>query len=114
MEVLLQPEGSQRGPLLRAMWQMFRSSFLLGTLCIIISDVFRFAVPKLLRWVQALGALLRLVVPSLMGSSRVGGHQLSFFLCLVLRGAQATGEWVKRVLRKGNNTEKATNLRERR
>ncbi|XP_077629375.1 ATP-binding cassette sub-family C member 6 [Crocuta crocuta] len=48
VEVLLQPEGSQRGPLLRAMWQMFRSSFLLGTLCIIISDVFRFAVPKLL------------------------------------------------------------------
>uniref|UniRef100_A0A673VHU3 ABC-type glutathione-S-conjugate transporter n=1 Tax=Suricata suricatta TaxID=37032 RepID=A0A673VHU3_SURSU len=48
MEGLLQQEGSQRGPLLRAMWQMFRSSFLLASLSIVICDVFRFAVPKLL------------------------------------------------------------------
>ncbi|XP_062956568.1 ATP-binding cassette sub-family C member 6 [Cynocephalus volans] len=47
-EVFLQQEGSQRGPLLRAIWQVFRSTFLLGTLSLVISDVFRFAVPKLL------------------------------------------------------------------
>ncbi|XP_025772449.1 multidrug resistance-associated protein 6 [Puma concolor] len=47
-EVFLQQEGSQSGSLLRAIWQMFRSTFLLGTLSLVISDVFRFAVPKLL------------------------------------------------------------------
>lgn len=63
METLLPKQRGQRGPLLRAIWQVGRSTFLLGTLSLIISDVFRFTVPKLLRWVQALGALLRLVVP---------------------------------------------------
>ncbi|XP_062035959.1 ATP-binding cassette sub-family C member 6 isoform X1 [Lepus europaeus] len=47
-EALLQPAGLPRGPLLRAIWQVFRSTFLLGTLSLVISDVFRFAVPKLL------------------------------------------------------------------
>ncbi|XP_070340970.1 ATP-binding cassette sub-family C member 6 isoform X2 [Equus asinus] len=47
-EPFLQREGSQRGPLLRAIWRVFRPTFLLGTLSLIISDVFRFAVPKLL------------------------------------------------------------------
>ena len=63
METLLLKQRGQRGPLLRAIWQVGRSAFLLGTLSLIISDVFRFTVPKLLRWVQALGALSRLVVP---------------------------------------------------
>ena len=62
-ETLLPQQRGKRGPLLRAIWQVGRSAFLLGTLSLIISDVFRFTVPKLLRWVQALGALLRLVVP---------------------------------------------------
>lgn len=53
----LQRDGSMRGPLLRAIWQVFCSTFLLGTLSLVISDAFRFTVPKLLRWVQALGAL---------------------------------------------------------
>nr|XP_006212153.1 multidrug resistance-associated protein 6 isoform X1 [Vicugna pacos] len=48
MEALLQHQGSKRGPLLRAIWQVCRSAFLLGTLSLIISDVFRFTVPKLL------------------------------------------------------------------
>lgn len=48
-EAFLQPKGSVRGPLLRAIWQVFRSTFLLGTLSLIVSDVFRFTVPKLLR-----------------------------------------------------------------
>ncbi|XP_014399880.1 PREDICTED: multidrug resistance-associated protein 6 [Myotis brandtii] len=47
-EAFLQPRGSVRGPLLRALWQVFRSTFLLGTLSLVISDVFRFTVPKLL------------------------------------------------------------------
>uniref|UniRef100_A0A8D1TXL3 ABC-type glutathione-S-conjugate transporter n=1 Tax=Sus scrofa TaxID=9823 RepID=A0A8D1TXL3_PIG len=47
-EVLLQQQGDKRGPLLRAIWQVYRSAFLLGTLSLIISDVFRFMVPKLL------------------------------------------------------------------
>ncbi|XP_029417847.1 multidrug resistance-associated protein 6 isoform X2 [Nannospalax galili] len=47
-EAFLQPVGSQRGPLLRAIWRVFQSTFLLGTLSLVISDVFRFAVPKLL------------------------------------------------------------------
>lgn len=67
MEPLLEQEGGQRGPLLRAIWQMSRSTFLLATFAIVISDVFRFTVPKLLRWVQAFGALL-MVVLSLMPS----------------------------------------------
>ncbi|XP_044089017.1 ATP-binding cassette sub-family C member 6 isoform X1 [Neovison vison] len=48
MEPLLEQEGGQRGPLLRAIWQMSRSTFLLATFAIVISDVFRFTVPKLL------------------------------------------------------------------
>lgn len=48
-EAFLQPERSQRGLLLRAIWRVFRSTFLLGTLSLAISDAFRFAVPKLLR-----------------------------------------------------------------
>nr|XP_039334316.1 multidrug resistance-associated protein 6 isoform X2 [Saimiri boliviensis boliviensis] len=47
-EPFLRQEGSQRGPLLRAIWQVFHSTFLLGTLSLVISDVFRFTVPKLL------------------------------------------------------------------
>uniref|UniRef100_UPI004038D097 ATP-binding cassette sub-family C member 6 isoform X3 n=1 Tax=Callospermophilus lateralis TaxID=76772 RepID=UPI004038D097 len=47
-EALLQQEGSPRGPLLRALCRVFRSTFLLGTLSLVISDVFRFSVPKLL------------------------------------------------------------------
>ncbi|XP_076790556.1 ATP-binding cassette sub-family C member 6 isoform X6 [Arvicanthis niloticus] len=47
-EAFLQPERNQRGPLLRAIWRVFRSTFLLGTLSLVISDAFRFAVPKLL------------------------------------------------------------------
>ncbi|KAK2504236.1 hypothetical protein MC885_021604 [Smutsia gigantea] len=47
-EAFLHQEGSKRGPLLRAIWRMFRSTFLLGTLSLIISDIFRFTVPKLL------------------------------------------------------------------
>ncbi|CAH7458695.1 Abcc6 [Phodopus roborovskii] len=46
-EPFLQPERSQRGPLLRAIWRVFRSTFLLGTLSLVISDAFRFSVPKL-------------------------------------------------------------------
>ncbi|XP_023369623.1 multidrug resistance-associated protein 6 [Otolemur garnettii] len=43
------PQGkSRRGPLLRATWRVFRSTFLLATLSLVIGDVFRFAVPKLL------------------------------------------------------------------
>ncbi|XP_059752063.1 ATP-binding cassette sub-family C member 6 isoform X3 [Balaenoptera ricei] len=48
METLLQQQGGKRGPLLRAIWQVGRTTFLLGTLSLIISDVFRFTVPKLL------------------------------------------------------------------
>ncbi|XP_008067103.1 multidrug resistance-associated protein 6 [Carlito syrichta] len=47
-ERFLQPEESQRGLLLRAIWQVFRAPFLLGTLNLVISDVFRFIIPKLL------------------------------------------------------------------
>ena len=57
---------------------MFRSTFLLGTLSLVICDVFRFAVPKLLRWVQTLGALLRLVVLSLMVSFQSQGAPALF------------------------------------
>ncbi|KAK2097800.1 hypothetical protein P7K49_023251 [Saguinus oedipus] len=48
-EPFLWQEGSQWGPLLRAIWQVFHSTFLLGTLSLVINDVFRFTVPKLLR-----------------------------------------------------------------
>ncbi|XP_077880855.1 ATP-binding cassette sub-family C member 6 [Ictidomys tridecemlineatus] len=47
-EALLQQEGSPRGALLRAICRVFRSTFLLGTLSLAVSDVFRFSVPKLL------------------------------------------------------------------
>ncbi|XP_016012515.2 multidrug resistance-associated protein 6 isoform X2 [Rousettus aegyptiacus] len=47
-ETFLQPAGGTRGPLLRAIWQVFCPTFLLGTLSLVISDAFRFAVPKLL------------------------------------------------------------------
>ncbi|XP_073916546.1 ATP-binding cassette sub-family C member 6 isoform X2 [Castor canadensis] len=47
-ESFLPQGGVQRGPLLQAIWRVFRSTFLLGTLCLIISDAFRFAIPKLL------------------------------------------------------------------
>ncbi|XP_076997790.1 ATP-binding cassette sub-family C member 6 [Tamandua tetradactyla] len=48
-EPFLPQDGSQRGPLLRAIWQVSRCTFLLGTLSLIISDIFRFIVPTLLR-----------------------------------------------------------------
>ncbi|NXA52285.1 MRP1 protein, partial [Nothocercus julius] len=47
-QVLLQPEQSQSGPLLKALWSMFGSYFLLGTLSLVICDIFLFSVPKLL------------------------------------------------------------------
>lgn len=48
-EAFLQHAGAPRGPLLRAMWQVFRSTFLLGTISLVVGDIFRFALPKLLR-----------------------------------------------------------------
>ncbi|XP_075384409.1 ATP-binding cassette sub-family C member 6 isoform X2 [Tenrec ecaudatus] len=47
-EAFLKEEGSKRGPLLAAMWHVYGSAFLLGTLSLLISDIFRFTVPKLL------------------------------------------------------------------
>ncbi|NXV90971.1 MRP1 protein, partial [Calonectris borealis] len=47
-EVLLQPEHSQSGPLLKAFWSMFGTYFLLSTVCLVICDVFLFSIPKLL------------------------------------------------------------------
>lgn len=49
LEALLPQRRHPRGPLLGAIWRVFRCSFLLGTLSLIIADAFRFAVPKLLR-----------------------------------------------------------------
>lgn len=49
-EVLLQSERSQSGPLLKAFWSMFGTYFLLGTVCLVICDVFMFSIPKLLRY----------------------------------------------------------------
>ncbi|XP_035195040.1 multidrug resistance-associated protein 6-like isoform X3 [Oxyura jamaicensis] len=47
-EVLLQSEYSQSRPLLKAFWSMFGTYFLLGTLCLVICDVFLFSIPKTL------------------------------------------------------------------
>ncbi|XP_062444048.1 ATP-binding cassette sub-family C member 6-like [Rhea pennata] len=47
-QVLLQSEQSQSGPLLKALWSMFGTYFLLGTLSLVICDVFLFSIPKLL------------------------------------------------------------------
>ncbi|NXE47010.1 MRP6 protein, partial [Casuarius casuarius] len=47
-QVLLQSEQSQSGPLLKAFWSMFGTYFLLGTLSLVICDVFLFSIPKLL------------------------------------------------------------------
>uniref|UniRef100_A0A8C8RV48 ABC-type glutathione-S-conjugate transporter n=1 Tax=Pelusios castaneus TaxID=367368 RepID=A0A8C8RV48_9SAUR len=46
--VLLQPEQSQSEPLLKAFWSMFGAHFLLGTLSLVVCDVFLFSVPKIL------------------------------------------------------------------
>uniref|UniRef100_A0A8C5LAH4 ATP-binding cassette sub-family C member 6 n=1 Tax=Jaculus jaculus TaxID=51337 RepID=A0A8C5LAH4_JACJA len=47
-ETFLWQEGPPRGPLLMAIWRVFRSTFLLATFSLVISDIFRFTVPKLL------------------------------------------------------------------
>ncbi|XP_074063556.1 ATP-binding cassette sub-family C member 6 isoform X2 [Macrotis lagotis] len=47
-EAFLQGHQSSRFPLLKAIWKVFNVTFLLGTLSLIIGDVFRFAVPKVL------------------------------------------------------------------
>ncbi|XP_047388734.1 ATP-binding cassette sub-family C member 6 isoform X2 [Sciurus carolinensis] len=47
-DAFLQQEGSQRGPLLRAIWRVFQPTFLLGTLSLVVSDVCRFTIPRLL------------------------------------------------------------------
>uniref|UniRef100_A0A8B9TRG9 ABC-type glutathione-S-conjugate transporter n=1 Tax=Anas platyrhynchos TaxID=8839 RepID=A0A8B9TRG9_ANAPL len=47
-EVLLQSEHNQSRPLLKAFWSMFGTYFLLGTLCLVICDVFLFSIPKIL------------------------------------------------------------------
>ncbi|NXG80702.1 MRP1 protein, partial [Baryphthengus martii] len=47
-EVLLQSQHSQSRPLLKVFWNMFGTYFLLGTVCLVICDVFLFSIPKLL------------------------------------------------------------------
>ncbi|XP_072454182.1 ATP-binding cassette sub-family C member 6 isoform X5 [Notamacropus eugenii] len=47
-EAFLQGHQNSRLPLLKAIWKVFSITFLLGTLSLIICDIFRFAVPKLL------------------------------------------------------------------
>ncbi|NWW67276.1 MRP6 protein, partial [Ifrita kowaldi] len=47
-EALLQPKHSQSGPLLKMLWSMFGTYFLLSTVCLVICDVFLFSTPKLL------------------------------------------------------------------
>ncbi|XP_056662286.1 LOW QUALITY PROTEIN: ATP-binding cassette sub-family C member 6 [Monodelphis domestica] len=47
-ETFLQGHQSPRFPLLKAIWKVFNGTFLLGTLSLIVCDVFRFAVPKIL------------------------------------------------------------------
>ncbi|XP_054992088.1 LOW QUALITY PROTEIN: ATP-binding cassette sub-family C member 6 [Sorex araneus] len=47
-EAFLQEEASKRGLLLRAIWRRFWPTFILAMALLIIGDVFRFAVPKLL------------------------------------------------------------------
>ncbi|XP_044535039.1 ATP-binding cassette sub-family C member 6 [Gracilinanus agilis] len=47
-EAFLQGHQSPRFPLLKAIWKVFNGTFLLGTLSLIVCDVFRFAVPKIL------------------------------------------------------------------
>ncbi|XP_042554357.1 ATP-binding cassette sub-family C member 6 [Dipodomys spectabilis] len=47
-EALLPREHGGQGPLLRAIWRVFRGTFLLGTLSLVLSDCFRFTSPKLL------------------------------------------------------------------
>ncbi|NXJ90469.1 MRP1 protein, partial [Corythaixoides concolor] len=47
-EVLLRSEHSKSGPLLKVFWSMFGTYFLLGTVCLLICDVFLFSIPKLL------------------------------------------------------------------
>uniref|UniRef100_A0A8C3MV25 ABC-type glutathione-S-conjugate transporter n=1 Tax=Geospiza parvula TaxID=87175 RepID=A0A8C3MV25_GEOPR len=48
-EALLQSKHSQSfGPLLRMLWSMFGTYFLLSTVCLVICDVFLFSTPKVL------------------------------------------------------------------
>ncbi|NXV78507.1 MRP6 protein, partial [Atlantisia rogersi] len=47
-EVLLHSESSQSRPLLKALWSMFGTYFLLSTVCLVTCDVFLFSIPKLL------------------------------------------------------------------
>ncbi|XP_053936986.1 ATP-binding cassette sub-family C member 6 [Cuculus canorus] len=47
-ELLLQSEHSRSRPLLKTFWSMFGTYFLLGTVCLVICDVFLFSVPKVL------------------------------------------------------------------
>ncbi|XP_007948778.1 ATP-binding cassette sub-family C member 6 [Orycteropus afer afer] len=49
-EAFLQEKENTRNLLLGAIWRMSCSTFLLATLSLLISDVFRFTVPKLLRF----------------------------------------------------------------
>ncbi|XP_014466254.2 ATP-binding cassette sub-family C member 6 isoform X1 [Alligator mississippiensis] len=46
-QVLLQPEDCQSKSLLKALWSMFGTYFLFGTLSLVICDVFLFSVPKI-------------------------------------------------------------------
>nr|XP_020828093.1 multidrug resistance-associated protein 6 isoform X6 [Phascolarctos cinereus] len=47
-EAFLQRHQNFRLPLLKAIWKVFNITFLLGTLSLIICDIFRFAIPKIL------------------------------------------------------------------
>lgn len=51
-EALLQSKHSLSGPLLRMLWSMFGTYFLLSTICLVICDVFLFSTPKVLRYVH--------------------------------------------------------------
>ncbi|XP_045849379.1 ATP-binding cassette sub-family C member 6 isoform X2 [Meles meles] len=89
MEPLLEQEGGWRGPLLRAIWQMSRSTFLLATFAIVISDVFRFAVPKLLR-VKVLQMRIRTAITGLV-------YRKVLVLSSASRKASAVGDVVNLV-----------------
>ncbi|XP_042293272.1 ATP-binding cassette sub-family C member 6 isoform X2 [Sceloporus undulatus] len=122
--ILLQQENSKSKPLLKAFWSVFGTYFLLGTLCLVIGDVFLFLVPKTLSifldfitvpespsWKGYLCA----AVMFLLACLRTLFEQQYMYMCLVLGvrlKTAITGLIYRKVLIMSNAAKKATTVGE--
>ncbi|NWR69627.1 MRP1 protein, partial [Centropus unirufus] len=123
-ELLLQSEHSQSGPLLQTFWSMFGTYFLLGTVCLVICDVFLFSIPKLLslflaftedREAPSWHGYFYAFTMFLVACLQTMFEQRYMYMCLVLGlrlKTAVTGLVYRKILVMSNASRKVTNVGE--